>query len=171
MDKLQPVLFGWNVKELWDYIHPVSLVGWAILILAPRWKPTYTIATLVPPFLHASLYSAILLPIMLFPNPSDPVLDINNMESVMSVLGMPNVFFCAWVHYLVFDLLVARGMAMDAVETCGVSYLQYYTMVVPCLVATLYVGPVGFLVYMILRGTGLLRASTMLETTGEKKHS
>jgi Domain of unknown function (DUF4281) len=143
MDNLQPVLFGWNVKELWDYIHPVALVGWAILILAPRWKPTYTIVTLVPLYMRVSI-RPFCFPLCSFPNPSDPVLDINNMESVMTVLGTPNVFFCAWVHYLAFDLLVARGVAMDAADTCHVSYLQYYTMVVPCL-------------------SGLLRASTTRE--------
>jgi Domain of unknown function (DUF4281) len=63
----------------------------------------------------------------------------------------PDVFFCGWVHYLAFDLLVARGMALDAVNGCKVSYIQYYCTVVPCLVATLYVGPVGYLLYMVLR--------------------
>jgi Domain of unknown function (DUF4281) len=153
MDNLQPVLLGWNVKELWDYIHPIALVGWLILCIAPRWSYTYTI-TLIPPLIHAILYAAILLPIMLSPASNDeipPKIDFNDIDSVFAVFGIPNVFFCGWVHYLAFDLLVARGIAMDAVYTCNIPYMGYYLLVVPCLLATLYVGPVGFLMYMIFR--------------------
>jgi Domain of unknown function (DUF4281) len=152
MDNLEPVLLGWNVKELWDYIHPIGLVGWVILCAAPRWSHTYSI-TLIPPLIHAIIYASVLLPIMLFPDPNNPTpqVDIANMDSVFSIFGIPNVFFCGWVHYLAFDLLVARGLAMDAVYTCNVSYVCYYLIVVPCLLATLYVGPVGYLLYMILR--------------------
>jgi hypothetical protein len=90
---------------------------------------------------------------MLLPDPNNPApqVDIADMDSVFRVFGIPNVFFCGWVHYLAFDLLVARGLAMDAVYTCNVSYMSYYLFVVPCLLATLYVGPVGYLLYMILR--------------------
>lgn len=152
MDDLQPVLLGLTVKDLWDYIHPIGLVGWAILCVAPRWSHTYSI-TLIPPLIHAALYASILLPIMLFPDPNNPApqVDIADMDSVFRVFGIPNVFFCGWVHYLAFDLLVARGLAMDAVYTCNVSYVSYYILVVPCLLATLYVGPVGYLLYTILR--------------------
>jgi hypothetical protein len=152
MDNLQPVLFGWNVKELWDYIHPIALVGWMILCVAPKWSYTYKI-TLIPPIIHAILYASILLPIMLIPdtNSESPKIDINDMDSVFNAFGIPNVFFCGWVHYLAFDLLVARGIAMDAIYTCNISYVGYYLLVVPCLLATLYIGPVGFLIYMIFR--------------------
>ena len=156
MDHLQPVLFGWNVKELWDYIHPIALVGWMILCVAPKWSYTYSVFTLIPPLMHAVLYAAVLLPLMWDPN--QPAVDINNMESVFRVFGNPNVFFCGWVHYLAFDLLVARGMALDAVETCQVCYWTYYVGVVPCLLATLYVGPVGYLLYMIVRFLVLLKS-------------
>jgi hypothetical protein len=103
--------------------------------------------------IHAVIYAAVLLPLMLLPDPNNPApqVDIANMDSVFRVFGIPNVFFCGWVHYLAFDLLVARGLAMDAVYTCNVSYMSYYLFVVPCLLATLYVGPVGYLLYMILR--------------------
>ena len=147
MDNLQPVFLGWNVKDLWDYIHPIALIGWAILCTITLIPP------LIPPLIHAVIYSAVLLPLMLLPDPNNPAppIDIADMDSVFHAFGIPNVFFCGWVHYLAFDLLVARGLAMDAVYTCNVSYMSYYLLVVPCLLATLYVGPVGYLLYTILR--------------------
>jgi Domain of unknown function (DUF4281) len=109
---------------------------------------------------HIDSAASILLPIMLFPDPSKPatIVDLAEMESVFGLFALPDVFFCGWVHYLAFDLLVARGLAIDAVQACSVSYLTYYIMVVPCLLCTLYVGPVGYLMYTILRVTVLAPA-------------
>jgi hypothetical protein len=72
---------------------------------------------------------------------------------------------------LVFDLLIARGLAMDAIDTCNVSYAKYYLLVVPCLLLTFYMGPVGFLLYMMLRTAGVLKPTTtaMAAAAGAKK--
>lgn len=53
---------------------------------------------------------------------------------------------------------------MDAIDTCNVSYPTYYLLVVPCLLLTLYMGPVGFLLYMILRTTVLKPAAATTTT-------
>ena len=78
------------------------------------------------------------------------------MESIFKLFGDPDIFFCGWLHYLAFDLLVARGIAQDALETCQVSDWQYYGMVVPCLFSCFYCGPVGYVMYMALRGLGVI---------------
>jgi hypothetical protein len=97
---------------------------------------------------------------MIIPEPGTPKPDLSSMESVFRLFENPNFFFVGWVHYLCFDLLVARGLAVDAIDTYQVSHLKFYCLVVPCLFSTLYIGPVGFLLYMILRGTGILQTST-----------
>jgi hypothetical protein len=93
MENLQPVLFGFTTQQLWGYIHPVALTGWVLLCVAPRWKHTAAL-TLVPPLLHAVLYAYILLPIMLFPDPLSPTaVDLNDMESVWTILKSPTCSF------------------------------------------------------------------------------
>ena len=97
---------------------------------------------------YASIvYTAIILPWMVS---SQSEVDILDMESVFAMFQNPDVFFVGWMHYLAFDLLAARGLAMDALQVCSVSYFTYYLAVVPCLLMTLYVGPVGFLLYSFL---------------------
>lgn len=150
MAELKPVLLGQTTRDLWNVISPIALVGWAVLVLVPRWKYTFQLV-LVPPLIHAVLYAAVLLPIMLFPEPDAPIVNLMDMDSVKALFEDTDIFFCGWTHYLAFDLLVARGLAIDALVFCRVSNLQYYLLIVPCLLATLYVGPVGYLFYMMLR--------------------
>jgi len=148
MESLQPVLFGLTtIDKLWPWIHPPLLLGWAPLLVAPRWKHTSTITLLVP-LAHGILYSLILLPMMF---QSQEALDLNNMESIFQMFAVPEIFFCGWLHYLAFDLLVGRGIAEDALKICKVSNFQYYAMVVPCLAFCFYSGPVGYSMYMALR--------------------
>jgi len=169
MENLQPVLVGFTTKDLWDYIHPVALAGWVVLCAAPRWRYTMPLV-LVPILINAALYGAVLLPIMLFPDPDDEAPDLSKMESVFAMFQKPDIFFVGWVHYLVFDLLVARGCAIDAISTFNVSYLRYYLMVVPCLLSILYVGPVGFLLHMILRTFVLKEPKTTTSSKKKKKN-
>jgi hypothetical protein len=51
-----------------------------------------------------------------------------------------------WIHYLIFDLFVGAWEARDA-RRRGVPHL----LLVPCLLATLMIGPVGLLLYVLVR--------------------
>ena len=149
---LRSVLFGWTTTQsLWPYIHPPLLLGYGPLCVAPRWKHSFTLS-LALPIVHSLLYAAIFVPLMAEgPAPGQDPPDIANMKSIFQLFADPDIFFCGWLHYLSFDLLVARGCAQDALEVCQVTDLQYYTMVVPCIFGCFYVGPIGFLMYMGLR--------------------
>ena len=82
------------------------------------------------------------------------VTDFMSLEGVVTMFQNPNVVFVGWVHYIVFDLLVGRYISMDAVSR-GASHLFYATFIVPCLFLTLMTGPVGFLLYAIVRPIAL----------------
>jgi hypothetical protein len=56
------------------------------------------------------------------------------------------LLLAGWIHYLAFDLVVASWEVRDA-QRIGVPHI----IVVPCLVLTLFVGPVGFLCYVLAR--------------------
>jgi hypothetical protein len=51
-----------------------------------------------------------------------------------------------WIHYLIFDLFVGAWEARDA-RRRGVPHL----LLVPCLLFTLMIGPVGLLLYVVVR--------------------
>jgi len=69
-----------------------------------------------------------------------------SLQEVMTLFKNENAVLAGWVHYLVFDLLIGRWIATDAVKN-GIS--KWF--VAPCLLFTLMLGPVGFLLYTVLK--------------------
>ena len=71
-----------------------------------------------------------------------------SLRGVMTVFrtGSVRAMIGAWVHYFAFDIVVGRMMALDA-EEVGISKL----IVAPLLVITVAVGPLGPLLYVMIR--------------------
>jgi hypothetical protein len=149
-EELRPyfLLGGLTGKDLWPAID-VVFISYFILVVFPRWKWTPP-ATLVIPTFHSILYVGSLFSTMLNPRENAPDIDFTTMEGVASLLREPDVVFPAWIHYIVFDFLVSRMIVMDSVQR-GTPMLYHILVIVPCVFATLMVGPTGFLSYMILR--------------------
>ena len=126
-------------------------------MVAPFWKPALQYAK-IPALIHAVLYASILIPMILSDEGEPP--DVNKMESIFELFQDPNIFFCGWVHYLAFDLLIGTSIAEDSIDLPKV---YYYVAVVPCLFLTFNFGPVGFLVHTILKWTKVLPASTTIK--------
>lgn len=64
------------------------------------------------------------------------------VEALMSTRG---AILGGWAHFLAFDLFVASWQAEDA-PRAGVPH----ALLVPCLVLTLFAGPAGLLLYLLL---------------------
>lgn len=56
------------------------------------------------------------------------------------------MLLAGWVHYLAFDLFVGSWQVRDA-RRLGIPHAA----VLPCLVLTLFLGPVGWLLYLGVR--------------------
>lgn len=74
-----------------------------------------------------------------------------SLAQVSLLFQNPRALLAGWIHYLAFDLFVGSWEVRDA-RRAGVRHL----LVVPCLVLTFLFGPVGLLLYFILRA-GLRR--------------
>lgn len=117
---------------------------WALMIFLPRWRWTRRILqsplVILPP---ALLYAALTLPRLaeVFPAVSNPTLD-----GIAALLGTPAGATIAWAHFLAFDLFVGRWIYFDGRER-GISAL----LMALVLFLTLMLGPLGFLVYLVLR--------------------
>ncbi len=116
---------------------------WLLLLVAPRWRGTQLLV-------HGPAVVLLLTPIyayMLFgygPSPQD--IDMTTLYGVMSAFTAPHVVVAGWIHYLIFDLFIGAWEARDALR---LHIPQLF--VIPCLLATLVVGPVGLLLYVIVR--------------------
>jgi ABA DEFICIENT 4-like len=56
------------------------------------------------------------------------------------------LLLAGWVHYLAFDLFIGAWQVRDA-RVYGISHL----LVIPCLILTFLFGPVGLLLYFLIR--------------------
>ena len=88
----------------------------------------------------------------------------DTLETVMTAFTHPNTTLMGWAHYLVFDLFVGAWIGRDAIAR-GVNHF----MVIPCFLFTFLAGPIGLLLYLLLRqvaGKGNVTALTEADAAG-----
>ena len=130
--------------------------GWALLVLAPRWRWT---ARLVAPVLIPGLLS-LLYVFLLLTRWSSAEGGFGSLADVRRLFEEPALLLAGWVHYLAFDLFIGSWEVRDA-QRLALPHL----LVVPCLVLTFLFGPIGWLAYFALRG-GLRRRASIDEAEG-----
>lgn len=134
------------LETLFKAANYAVLPFWFLLIVAPRWHWTQLLA-------HGPAVVLLLTPIytyMLFGyGPSPENIDMTSLYGVMSAFTAPHIVVAGWIHYLIFDLFIGAWESRDA-QRLNIPHL----LVIPCLLATLLVGPVGLLLYVIVRFIG-----------------
>ena len=128
-----------DVNLLFNICNTLVLPFWLALIFASERKLVKNLVTAVAIIL--ALVYASMVPTFLQMEEGG----FGSLEDVMIIFQNPKAVLAGWVHYLVFDLLTGRWIALDAVKN-GIS--KWF--VAPCLFFTLMLGPVGFLLYSIL---------------------
>lgn len=73
-------------------------------------------------------------------------MSFSTLDSVYAIFQNPALLLAGWVHYLAFDLFIGSWEVRDA-RRIGIPHL----LVVPCLIGTFLVGPIGLLLYLLLR--------------------
>lgn len=127
-------------------VQNLSLLSWLLYLFLPRWSLTPTLA-LIPPVVHSGLYAAVLAHMIRNPAPGIAA-SFSSLSGIMPFFTLPDGVFAGWLHYCTFDPLVGLGIVLDAKRT-RIPHL----LCIPCLAATLLMGPVGFLSYLLLRTT------------------
>ena len=129
--------------EIFSMANMMAMPMWLLLIILPKWKVTrFLIDYKVIPLLLSLFYAFyIVLHIQ-----SGAGLDFGSLSSVMSLFTLEDAVMAGWVHYLAFDLLVGMWM-INQNRSLGIHQL----LMAPCLFATFMLGPIGFLLFMVLR--------------------
>lgn len=132
-------------ESVFSFANTMVLPGWLLLLLAPRWKPTgWIIHAGILPVVLGVIYLSIVGPAM-FRGGLD-FGSFGSLEGVMNLFSQPWVVVAGWVHYLAFDLWTGAWETRDAARV-GLNHF----LVIPCLVLTFMLGPVGLLLYFVLR--------------------
>jgi len=120
----------------------IAIAGWLSLIALPDLRLTTWLAqTRALSLLIVGVYLATFIASFV-DGPSKG--DFFSLDGVADLLSDRIVALVVWVHILAFDLFVGSHIFLDA-RRRGLSRF----IVVPCLVATLLVGPLGLLAYRI----------------------
>ena len=131
-----------DLETLFSIANTWILPGWLLLLFAPSWKYTGRIV-----FYLIILVLAVTYAVLLFGDLGsfDPEAG-SSLAGLTEAFSGPKAALIGWIHYLAFDLFAALIIAKDA-RRVGVNR---FLMVVP-LFFTLMTGPVGLLLYALIR--------------------
>ncbi|GAA4354791.1 hypothetical protein GCM10023185_16950 [Hymenobacter saemangeumensis] len=130
---------------LFQLANPVAIVGWVLLLLAPRRALTrrLVLSGALPLLLAASYALIIGYQTLAHPAPGG---GFGSLGEVAALFKQPWALLAGWVHYLCFDLWTGIWEVHDA-RRRGLPH----GLLVPCLLLTFLLGPVGLLLYHGLR--------------------
>lgn len=147
-----PALFGLT--------NVVALIGWAILLFAPRRSAPLSAVLYLGVGLLCLVYAVMFL--LLVGGLADPAHVAGAPPARLSDYSIPGIralfqsdggVVLGWTHYLAFDLFTGLWIARDADNKAFGRLVQ-----APVLVLTFLAGPLGLLIWLVLRER---RARTM----------
>jgi hypothetical protein len=151
-------------------LNALVVPAWALLLLAPRAGVTKAVV-------HSGLYPVVLGLIYLVSlgaailfGQAAPEADMTSLGGVMALFSHPNGIITGWTHYLAFDLFVGAWIARDAQR-----HAVPHVATLPCLLLTFMFGPMGLLLYMLLRlalrkgGLSLFEMPSTFASAGDHK--
>jgi Domain of unknown function (DUF4281) len=120
----------------------LAMIAWLFLIIAPRWKWTgrvvvgfiITLLCIVYAYTLAGTFKA------------DDFKSFNSLSGVMQLFTNEKAVLAGWIHYLAFDLMVGLFILHDSLKN-NISHF----IIIPCLLLTFMLGPVGLLLYFVIR--------------------
>ncbi len=140
-----------NWEMIFGAANAWALLGWVVLAFAPKRERVVPYVFFAGSGLLACLYAGLIIPLMAGWIPDGgplgrPSADFTTLAGVMALFDSPGGATIGWVHYLAFDLFVGIWIARNA-DRNKISRLVQ----VPILFFTLMAGPIGLLLYLLLR--------------------
>lgn len=140
-----------NWDMIFGFANAWALLGWVILALAPKREIVVPIVFFAGSVLLACLYAGLIIPLMAGlisdGGPTGrPAADLTSLAGVMALFDSPGGATIGWIHYLAFDLFVGTWISRNADAHKISRWLQ-----APILFCTLMAGPIGLLLYLLLR--------------------
>lgn len=119
---------------------------WALLLVLPHARITEALVHSVAlPLILGVTYMWLLGTALSLPAPEGA--GFSSLSGLMKLFTVEMALVAGWAHYLVFDMFVGAWEARDA-QRVGLHHL----LLAPCLLLTLAVGPIGLMLYILVRG-------------------
>lgn len=130
-----------NYDWLFSVVNVSVIPAWLLLVVLPKHQITKVV---VHSYLYPMVLGALYIWIMITSWGGDGGMD--TLQNLKTSFGRDEILVLGWVHYLVFDLFIGAWMSRDS-RTLGIHHMT----LIPCLVLTLFAGPIGLLSYLIIR--------------------
>lgn len=118
------------------------MIAWIILMFVPFWKnrDKYVVGIII-------VFLSIVYAWLIFSNFTlDGLKDFNSLAGVSHLFSNKLLLLAGWVHYLAFDLLTGIYIIRRSRET-GINHW----LIVPALLFTFLLGPVGLLLFFLIK--------------------
>jgi hypothetical protein len=129
------------LDTLFSIASALAALGWLLLIVLPRHPIAQSVAGLGIPLTISVLYLVLIA--LYFPSSKG---GFGSLSDVALLFSEPALLLAGWVHYLAFDLFIGAWETRDA-QAHHVPHL----LLIPCLILTFMLGPIGLLAYFALR--------------------
>ena len=130
-----------ELERIFSVAATIALIGWVALAALPR-----------NPF--AQIFSGFVIPLLLsvgylfliVQNLQGAEGGFGSLAEVSKLFQKQELLLAGWIHYLAFDLFIGAWETRDA-QRHGIPHL----VIIPCLLMTLMLGPIGLLFYFAIR--------------------
>ena len=136
-----PVTIGGMLESIFSACSGLALLGWVLLVFLPRQRPAHLLAAAGIPLVISVVYL-----VLIAQHFGRSEGGFGSLSDVAQLFSNPALLLAGWVHYLAFDLFIGAWESRDA-QRHGIPHL----LVVPCLLLTFMLGPIGLLTYWGLR--------------------
>ncbi len=121
----------------------IAMAGWLVLlVISPFWSSfdKFLIGIIIT--LFGIVYAWLIFQVF---TPGD-FEKFGSLNGVMELFTNRTAVTAGWVHYLAFDLMVGIWEKKNSIK-----YNIHHLLVVPCLLLTFMLGPLGLLLYLLIR--------------------
>lgn len=143
-----------ELEQIFSMATVLAMAGWLLLVILPKRPVAQLLSGLVVPLVLSGIYLLVIA--QHFQGAEG---GFGSLADVRALFGKDELLLAGWIHYLAFDLFIGAWEVRDA-QRNGLPHL----VVIPCLLMTFMLGPIGLLFYFAIR-TAKIKA-LKLETPG-----
>ena len=134
-----------DLERIFSVASVIAAVGWLFLIVVPKRPLALHVAGVFFPLLLALMY---LYFIAMHIRGAEG--GFGSLADVAMLFQRRELLLAGWIHYLCFDLFIGAWEVRDS-QRHGIPHL----VVIPCLIMTFMLGPIGLLFYFAIRSAKL----------------
>ena len=130
-----------ELEQIFSMASLLAMLGWLLLVILPKQPMVKLASGVVIPLVLSAGY--LLLIVQHFQGAEG---GFGSLNDVATLFQKRELLLAGWIHYLAFDLFIGAWETRDA-QRHGIPHLA----VIPCLIMTFMLGPIGLLFYFAIR--------------------